>query len=148
MSEGEGGLVEPPKAVLPQNTVVINGSAYNLLAQLTEGIRNDMRAMEARLTTQAQLHVDEHNDMHDKLEIDARDRHRRVGERLTALEKAGLTDDLHNAYSEGRLSFITTVRVFLARNRTWLLYIALLLIGVVAGTTATNDIFSHITVHP
>lgn len=124
---------------MPQNTVVVNGAAMNFMATLTNGLREDMRAMETRLREDFRARFSEHSEVHEVLELDLTDRRRRVNERLAELEQDDRDDDqaaeLVKARRQGRLDVVVWIR----DNRAWLaptlLAAGAFLMGVATGTT-------------
>jgi hypothetical protein len=128
----------PPQ--LPPNTVVVNGAAANLLGQLTEGIRADMRAMEHRLSTEMANRAASHDRRHGEFEVRMVQEHGEFHRRLNELEVDDVDDDTKAAVAKARRDGQLSIIIWLRDNRLWLVPFASMLAGLVFGSALGSSL--------
>lgn len=143
-----GDLDAPPPSVsMPQNTVVVNGAAINLISQLVESVRADMRAMETRVNDKIDARFNAHEELHDGIRVEELDFQRRTRERLSDLERKDIAeheaDAVKAARREGQMSIITGIPRIAAGIERYGKWIATAIVG---GAAALLAALGHVTI--
>jgi hypothetical protein len=122
--------------------VLVNGAAVGLISALVESVREDMRAMEGRVSGSMNAYWTAHDELHDRQDIVEMDTARRVRERLTELEKWQTGEQtrlaVEAARAEGRRSVYRMVITFVTTNERWLMSLVGLLTGIVVAWLGTH----------
>ena len=126
--------------VLPQNAVVVNGAAVNLITTLVESVRTDMRAMEERITDNVNDRFDTHEESHETMAEETHGFRSRTKDRLSKLEKEQSAVDRSAAVKEarrdGQLSFVKGLLYVLDKYGNWValgIVVTMAIIGATVG---------------
>lgn len=135
------GEITPEPGVapsMPQNTVVFNGAAFNLMTTLFEGVRADVRDLKADLTKSIDDRLNAHEQAHEGIRKEMIDRTCNYDNRIEALEQhdesVGDTQKLAKARRDGQLWAVTTSVSVLGRYGKWILMALIFIGGLVAGS--------------
>lgn len=122
---------------MPQNTVVFNGAAFNLMSTLFEGVRSDVRDMKIDLTKIIDDRYNLHEETHVRIRKDMSERTCRYEERLDKLEdydqQADNSAKIVKARRDGQMWAFTTGVSIIDRYGKWILMTLIFLGGLLAG---------------
>lgn len=145
---GDAVAPEPDNLVrLPQNTVVVNGAAINLISQLVESVRFDMRSMEERVNEKIDERFDSHEELHETIRSGDLEFQRRTRERIAGLERQEIEETKDEAVREARRQGQLSVFTGLARIGTGVeRYGKLIVLVIAGGITALLAGFGNISI--
>jgi hypothetical protein len=125
---------------MPQNTVVFNGAAVNLMSTLIESVRADMRAMRVDLVKTIDDRFSDHEDSHAQTRQRMTVFQSQYDERLRGLETAEREAEeevaVAKAKREGQLAAINSALSFMDKYGKYVLGGIVFILGLLTGVFA------------